>query len=266
MTTEIIVLLDQSGSMTKLKEDVFKGFNAYVKEQEQLGRTMVTTMVFNRKHQVLWQQIPAEETVMDEQDYKPGGMTALLDTVGFTLEETLERHASLKPEEVPSKVIVVIVSDGINNASQTYTYETTSELIKDRQAAGWEFVFLGASLEAGREAYKLKIEKADAYYHPHTSQGISDLFKAATNATNGIRRREKLKNDTDENGKANPAEEENEIPFLKLPQASKKMTYAEHRKRMQNFQKRIELKQSIDRFYQVTNKLQQQVWEEKKKQ
>ncbi len=122
--TEIVFLLDRSGSMGGLESDTIGGFNAFVVKQKQLeGETIVTAVLFDDKYEILWNGIAAEEAMLTDDNYYVRGCTALLDAVGKTILDVGYRLSKTNEAERPGKVIFVITTDGLENASREFTYE-----------------------------------------------------------------------------------------------------------------------------------------------
>src|SRR5690554_1640502 len=144
--TEIIFLLDRSGSMGGLENDTIGGFNAFIEKQKQMnGKTIVTAVLFDHEYQLLWNGIGAEDAKLTSKEYYVRGTTALLDAVGKTILDVGRRLLTLPEEERPDKVIFVITTDGMENASREFTHQKVKELIKHQQERyNWEFIFLGA--------------------------------------------------------------------------------------------------------------------------
>ena len=152
--TEIVFILDKSGSMSGLEADTIGGFNAMIDKQRRLeGDTWVSTVLFDNDSTVLHDRVKLERVPrMTERDYTPGGCTALLDAVGGAIRHIGNIHKYARPEDVPSKTMFVITTDGMENASRRYDYEAVRQMIEAQKARGWEFLFLGANIDAAAEA------------------------------------------------------------------------------------------------------------------
>jgi hypothetical protein len=132
--TEITFLLDRSGSMGGLESDTIGGFNAFLERQSQLeGETIVTTVLFDDQYEILWNGVKANEVKLTDKDYYVRGCTALLDAVGKTILDVGHRLSTTNEEERPGRVIFVITTDGLENASREFTYEKVKGLIKHQQ-------------------------------------------------------------------------------------------------------------------------------------
>ncbi|MBT2639678.1 vWA domain-containing protein [Bacillus sp. ISL-39] len=177
--TEIIFLLDRSGSMAGLEGDTVGGFNSFVKKQTELeGETILTTVLFDDKYEVLWNGIDAREAKLTEDDYYVRGMTALLDAVGKTILDVGYRLARTSEERRPDKVIFVITTDGMENASSEFTYGKVKELIRHQQEKyGWEFIFMGANIDVAKEAGSLGIHIKNSFNFEASEKGIENMYE-----------------------------------------------------------------------------------------
>lgn len=150
--TEIVFVLDKSGSMSHIKTDAIGGFNNFVQEQLKLeGDTDVTLVLFDHEVQVL-----EGVTELTEETYRPSGMTALLDAIGVGIDNQLEDLARKSEDDKPN-VIVAIMTDGFENSSKEYTKERINEMITEQTANDWQFIFLGANIDAVGTARDLGI-------------------------------------------------------------------------------------------------------------
>jgi uncharacterized protein YegL len=182
--TEIIFLLDRSGSMGGLERETIGGFNAFIEKQRKLeGETIVTGILFDDQYEQLWNGIDAKDVFLTEKNYFVRGCTALLDAVGKTILDVGYRLSNTNEEERPGKVIFVITTDGMENASCEFSYEKVKELIIHQQEKyNWEFIFLGANIDAGREAESLGIISDNAYSFEATNEGIEVMYNKVSEA------------------------------------------------------------------------------------
>ncbi|MFC0190061.1 VWA domain-containing protein [Fictibacillus aquaticus] len=187
--TEIIFLLDRSGSMAGLESDTIGGFNAFVKKQSQLaGETRLTTVLFDDQYEVLWDGIHAKDAVLTKEDYYVRGCTALLDAVGRTINDVGNRLSKAKEEDRPGKVIFVITTDGMENSSIEYDYEKISKLIThQKEKYSWEFIFMGANMDAVKEAGHLGISAEHAYEFEASNEGVEKMYSVMCEAVSYIR-------------------------------------------------------------------------------
>jgi uncharacterized protein YegL len=177
--TEIIFLLDRSGSMAGLESDTVGGFNAFVKKQSELeGETILTTVLFDDEYEVLWNGVDARESKLTEDEYYVRGTTALLDAVGKTILDVGYRLAKTKEDRRPGKVIFVITTDGMENASSEFTYGKVKELIQHQQERyNWEFIFMGANIDVAKEADSLGINVENSFKFEASEKGIENMYE-----------------------------------------------------------------------------------------
>jgi uncharacterized protein YegL len=182
--TEIIFLLDRSGSMAGLESDTIGGFNAFIKKQCQLdGETLVTAVQFDDQYEVIWNGIGAKNVKLTDKEYFVRGSTALLDAVGRTILDVGHRLSKASEEQKPGKVIFVITTDGMENASREFTYEKVKELIKHQQEKyNWEFIFMGANIDAAKEASILGIDMENAYSFEASENGVEVMYNVICEA------------------------------------------------------------------------------------
>ncbi|RSD26818.1 vWA domain-containing protein [Mesobacillus subterraneus] len=176
--TEIIFLLDRSGSMAGLESDTVGGFNAFVKKQAELpGETILTTVLFDDEYEVLWNGIKARNVKLTEDEYYVRGSTALLDAIGKTILDVGYRLAKTSEDRKPGKVIFVITTDGMENASREFTYGKVKELIRHQQEKyRWEFIFMGANIDVAREADSLGINLENSFSFEASEKGIESMY------------------------------------------------------------------------------------------
>ena len=153
--TELVFILDRSGSMSGLEADTIGGFNSMIARQKQAaGEALVSTVLFDNDSTVIHDRMPlAKVPLMTEKEYFTRGCTALLDAVGGAIHHIGNIHKYARREDVPEKTLFVITTDGYENASRRYNYETVRRMIqRQKEKYGWEFLFLGANIDAAREA------------------------------------------------------------------------------------------------------------------
>ena len=188
--TEIIFLLDRSGSMAGLESDTIGGFNAFIEKQSQLeGETMVTAVLFDDKYEILWNGISANKTRLTKKEYYVRGCTALLDALGKTILEVGCRLSRTNESERCGKIIFVITTDGLENASREFTYEKVRELIKHQQEKyNWDFIFLGANIDAAKEAGSMGIDINNAYSFEASKTGVESMYNVVCEAVSEKRK------------------------------------------------------------------------------
>jgi uncharacterized protein YegL len=149
--TQIVFILDRSGSMDSLAADTIGGYNGFIEAQKaEEGEALLTTVLFDNEYEILHDSVNLKDVKpLTEKDYYARGMTALLDAVGKTIKTVGANLAKMEEEDRPSKVIVVITTDGFENASKEFTQEQVKTMIEhQRDKYNWEFIFLGANIDS----------------------------------------------------------------------------------------------------------------------
>ncbi len=158
--TELVFILDRSGSMAGLEKDTVGGFNAMIeKQKKEPGAALVTTVLFDNESTVIHDRLPLENVpLLTEKEYFTRGCTALLDAVGGAIRHIAAIHKYARAEDVPERTLFVITTDGYENASRRYDYEAVRRMIEhEKEKYGWEFLFLGANIDAAKEAARFGI-------------------------------------------------------------------------------------------------------------
>ncbi len=183
--TEIIAILDKSGSMNRIKEDSIGGFNEFVKGQQDLdGEANLTLVLFDTKYETIYKATPINEVgFLDDNIFVPGGWTALFDAVGVAIYEAKER---LKNNPF-AKVIFVILTDGEENKSKEYTREQVFNMITEQTEAGWEFIFLGANQDAIQAGGRIGITSNKSYTFAADSFGTRSSYNKIGTAVSDFR-------------------------------------------------------------------------------
>ena len=182
--TELVFLLDRSTSMKKLVSDTINGFNSMIKRQqdETDGNALVSTILFNQQSFVLHDRIPlADIKPLTENDYPVGGVTALLDAVGNAVKHIRNIHKYACQENHPRKTLFVIITDGKDNYSRLFSYYDVKRLIKEQKEGGWEFIFLGANIDAVEVAGHIGIDTRRAVNYHADSRGTREVYGAISN-------------------------------------------------------------------------------------
>ncbi len=188
--TEIVFIIDESGSMYSLKADTVGGFNSVIAEQRSKdGEAFVSTVLFNDKRRVLHDRVPIDRIAeMGDSDYRPGGSTALLDAVGSAIKHIAAIHKYARPEDVPERTLFVITTDGMENASRHFSADKVRRMIKKEQEKyGWEFIFLGANIDSVQTAESFGIDESRAVNYKADGKGTGVMFGAVCAAVSEIR-------------------------------------------------------------------------------
>lgn len=188
--TEMVFILDRSGSMSGLEADTVGGFNAMIRKQKGVeGSALVTTVLFNEKVQILHDRMELTQVpLMTEKDYSVRGCTALLDAVGGTIHHIARIHKYSRPEDVPEHTVFVITTDGMENASCRYSAEEVKQMIeKEKTRYGWEFLFLGANIDAVGTAGRLGIGADRAANYNADSDGTQLNYEVLGQALSKLR-------------------------------------------------------------------------------
>ena len=188
--TEIIYVLDRSGSMWHLAHDAAGGYNAFLAEQraKEDGEYRITTVLFNDEAQTITYHLDvrnASDLTLDR--YNPRDTTALLDAVGKTIDDAGEYYASLPEEERPAKVIFVIMTDGQENSSRHYNHNKVKEMIQHQESKyGWTFLFVGAGIDAYESSAGIGISSINTVSVSATDRGIGNMYASMSNAVNCV--------------------------------------------------------------------------------
>ena len=188
--TELVFILDRSGSMAGLEKDTIGGFNAMIEKQRgEAGEAYISTVLFDHESEVIHDRVSLNKVPkLTEKEYYVRGCTALLDAVGGAIHHIGNVHKYAREEDRPEKTLFVITTDGMENASRRYSYEKVKEMTqRQKEKYGWEFLFLGANIDAAREAARFGID-ADraANYHADT-QGTAVIYEAVNDAVCSVR-------------------------------------------------------------------------------
>lgn len=188
-TTELVFILDRSGSMGGLESDVIGGFNDMIARQKELpGAVRVTTVLFDHAVETLHDRTPLERVApLTARDYTVRGCTALLDAIGSTVRRINKRQKA-DPSGRPDHTIVVITTDGLENASTRFSLDEVRALVEKRtKKNGWEFLFMGANMDAIATAAGLGIGAARAATYVNDAQGTAAVYAAACDAVAQMR-------------------------------------------------------------------------------
>ncbi len=191
-TTELVFILDRSGSMAGLESDTIGGFNALIeKQRREDGECFVSTVLFDNVSEVLHDRIPLKDVPkMTEADYAVRGCTALIGAIGGAVHHIGNIHKYARPEDVPAHTVFVITTDGLENASHRYSSGEVKKMIeREKERHGWEFLFIGANIDAVETAKHIGIGRDRAVNYRADKQGTRVLYETVS-ATIGLQRRE----------------------------------------------------------------------------
>jgi len=183
--SEIVVIVDRSGSMQAIREDAIGGFNTFLEEQKKVpGSANLTLVLFNHEYQLVHSAVPLDNVkALDSATYVPGGTTALLDAVGRTIDDIGKRLSETVDADRPNKVIVAILTDGLENASKDYTRERIFEMIShQRDKYKWEFFFLAANQDAIQSGTSIGVVAANTMSFAATPNGTKMAYRGMSNS------------------------------------------------------------------------------------
>jgi len=188
--TEIVFILDRSGSMSGLESDTIGGFNSMIAKQKKIeGDAFISTVLFDDRFEVLHNRVPLEHVrPMTSKDYFVRGSTALLDAIGRGIHK-IGNVQKYTPEEFRAeKVIFIITTDGMENASREYSYEKIKSMVeRQKENYGWEFIFLGANIDALETAERFGIHRDRAANYHSDSRGTQTNYKVVNEAISNLR-------------------------------------------------------------------------------
>jgi hypothetical protein len=175
--TEIVFILDRSGSMAGLENDTIGGFNGFIKKQAEVGQTSLTTVLFDDRYEILHNGIDAGKVVLTSDEYFTRGSTALLDAIGKTINDVGKRLDETPEASRPGKVIFVITTDGLENASREFRYDEVKKMITHQtEKYNWEFIFMGANIDVAKEGNKLGIKADRSFGFAASTAGINSMY------------------------------------------------------------------------------------------
>jgi uncharacterized protein YegL len=193
--TELVFILDKSGSMAGLETDTIGGFNAMLKKQQKAeGEALVTTALFNHQYELLHDRINVRGiSPITENDYEVGGTTALLDAIGSTIQKIINAQKRTSEDERAEKVVFVITTDGMENASQEYSADKIKKMVQyQKEKFGWEFMFLGANIDAISTAARFGIDEDFAVDYHADNVGTQLNYEAVSEAVLNVRSGKKI--------------------------------------------------------------------------
>ena len=192
--TEIVFILDRSGSMGGLESDTIGGFNSMIgKQKKEDGECYVTTVLFDSVVETLHDRVKLSEiSKMTDKEYFVRGSTALLDAIGSTIHHISNIHKYAREEDVPANTIFVITTDGMENSSREYSSDKVKKMIEKKKGKGWEFIFLGANIDAVETAKSFGIAKENAVNYHCDAKGTAINFACVGKAVSNVRAKGKM--------------------------------------------------------------------------
>ena len=172
--TEIVFILDRSGSMGGLEKDTIGGYNSMIaKQKTEEGEAVISTVLFDNETEVLHDRVPlAKVEPITEKEYFVRGSTALLDAVGGAIHHIGNVHKYAREEDVPEKTLFIITTDGMENSSRQYSYDKVKKMVeRQKEKYHWEFIFLGANIDAAEVAGRFGVDKSRAVTYECDSAG-----------------------------------------------------------------------------------------------
>lgn len=189
--TEIVFILDRSGSMSGLEEDIIGGYNSLIrKQQDEEGEAFISTVLFDDRTEVLHDRVPIEKIKpMTEKEYYVRGCTALLDAVGGAIHHIGNVHKYAREEDRPEKTLFIITTDGMENSSRRYSFDQVKKMVeRQKEKYGWEFLFLGANIDAIDVAGRFGIKADRAVNYECDSRGTEVNYRALSKAVSRVRK------------------------------------------------------------------------------
>lgn len=196
--TELVFILDRSGSMSGLEKDTIGGFNAMIeKQKKQEGECYVSTVLFDNVSEVLHDRVRiGDMKKMTDDDYTVRGCTALIDAIGGAIHHIANIHKYARPEDVPEHTMFVITTDGMENASHIYSLAKVKSMIEhEKEKYGWEFLFIGANIDAIGTAAGFGIDSDRAVNYNADSEGTDILYDSVCDAVSDVRNARPLTNE-----------------------------------------------------------------------
>ncbi len=188
--TELVFIIDESGSMSGLESDTIGGFNSMIEKQKKLdGEVIVSTVLFSNESRVLHDRVDISKIEpMNDNQYIPGGCTALLDTIGGAIHHIGNVHKYARDEDRPEHTMFVITTDGMENASRKYGSDKIKKMIKRQEEQyGWEFLFVAANIDAVETAADIGIRRERAANYNYSKEGTKNLYEAVSYAVTAVR-------------------------------------------------------------------------------
>ncbi len=188
--TELVFILDRSGSMRGLEEDTIGGFNSMIdKQRREEGEAYVSTVLFDDCSEVVYDRVAIGRVEpMNDRQYYVRGCTALLDAIGGAVHHIMNVHKYAREEDRPEKTLFIITTDGMENSSRHYNYRKVRKMVEEQEKKGWEFIFLGANIDAIETAGRFGIKANRAFNYECDSAGTAVNFAALSATISGVRK------------------------------------------------------------------------------
>lgn len=209
--TEVIFIIDESGSMHGLEKDTIGGFNSTIKKQKKLdGKCLISTIFFNSRSRVIHDRTDIQKIkMMKDGEYNPNGSTALIDAIGDAIKHTKMVHHNIRKEDIPAKTMFIITTDGMENSSRKYTLNEVKDMIEKQKEKGWEFIFLAANIDAAKTAKGYGFDIDSCVDYVNDTIGTAIKYECMSEAISSIRKTKSLdknwkqKSDEDFKSRAN---------------------------------------------------------------
>ena len=189
--TEVVFILDRSGSMSGLEEDTIGGFNSMIeKQRKEEGEAYISTILFDDRTEVLYDRVPVGKVEpMNDRQYYVRGCTALLDAIGSAIHHISNVHKYAREEDRPEKTLFIITTDGMENASRIYDYKKVKKMVEtEKDKHGWEFLFLGANIDAIEVAGRFGISADRALNYECDSAGTALNYRVLSETISAVRK------------------------------------------------------------------------------
>ena len=200
--TELVFILDRSGSMAGLESDTIGGFNAMIeKQKKETGECYISTVLFDNVSEVLHDRVKLSDIKpMTDKEYTVRGCTALIDAIGSAIHHIGNIHKYARPEDVPEHTMFIITTDGMENASRRYSSDKVKAMIeRQKEKYGWEFLFIGANIDAVETAKRYGINEDRAVNYNADAKGTGILYESVACAVSNVRKCASLDNSWREN-------------------------------------------------------------------
>lgn len=195
--TELVFILDKSGSMSGLEKDTIGGYNSFLKKQQKSkGECRITTVLFDNNYELLHDRIDLEAVKpLTEKDYQVGGSTALMDAIGMTINKLVAVEKKTEKAFQAKNVLFVIITDGLENSSKEYSIKKVKDLIEQQKKAGWEFIFLGANIDAIETAETIGINPDRVQNYQATGKEVKANYYRMSETVTDFRLKNKISDD-----------------------------------------------------------------------